>query len=1020
MAIRNLLSRFRSLRRPSLTSSSGAFSSLAKKQASAEDLIVDNLYSEGNMDVSTYMGHLRTRLTRPWNTPRTEVSLQEKIESASEDIKDSEIARAHQAGEITTRDRFQYESNKLGQMQEPGSQAYINQSRLVQSLKDQSEKQERSAFRAEQLNQLSQMPEDTSEKLAQKASLYETLSHQARIDGDEGQALTLETQANNYRASAEKANINDFINQTRLSVSETQTQGLGVPTAEGGVEAFSNLTGVSAPGITTSTTNALKALDRQEQTLERMYGQRQDKSTMIQAYQQAVDAASGDQKTQLTIALNNLQDGLLTLDNSIANTTANIEGTITKIQDAQIAAAGAVFKRQVRENEKQLESIEDQLENEFKEGNVSKVEYVEKGRQLAVEKSQYFQSIATEYSNMGDESNFEKYTEKTDESLDLNDVFEERIQNIDDYEPLFVDSESPLTNISGEKVAKGDIVLTDVRRQKQSGKFDESYSLVDGVYHRVYYPATWTNSDGVEQPLTDDDGFLINDSDIRKIAKNNNLGFINNTNENGKLVEEPVTFVTELRDGKKISIPIQNDKLSQMVDAGVVVGDEKKGFDFEAGIEEKEGTPEALEKSIPFIKDIRETFEKETGNFDKGVTLSQIVNVGFTLQNVQQKLFEGVTGAASGFFKRVTEGVGDFFGGAKDAIEGFDIVPEAIASDVSSPVAGGFAEGTPTEYQDLIASAANKYGLTTDLLSSLIKQESNFNPNAVSSVGATGLTQLMPATAEELGVTDATDPVQAIEGGAKYLAQQIKRYDGDIDLGLAAYNAGAGNVDDFLNGTNRAGNNPNKIKTGGIPPFTETEGYVKRINGFLGNVFQTAPPTDQEFDDRNLNNAFGFSKGELEAGRNPTSDEIDRAYRSDQSTVDLLNRSGFAQAKQPEPVQPVTPVAPIEAPKSTVRVSGKPIQDFFVKPQTRERISDFASDFGKTTTRTASNVGRGVSNIFGNIGSFARNVGADVRKNPERLNVIKQAQALPELVSQTAKKAVKSAGSFLNRFNPFR
>lgn len=121
--------------------------------------------------------------------------------------------------------------------------------------------------------------------------------------------------------------------------------------------------------------------------------------------------------------------------------------------------------------------------------------------------------------------------------------------------------------------------------------------------------------------------------------------------------------------------------------------------------------------------------------------------------------------------------------------------------------------GVTDRYDDLITEASKKHGVSFSLLKALIKIESDFNPRAISSAGAKGLMQIMPENIMALNIKDPFDPLENIMGGARYLKQLIRRFDGKLPMALAAYNAGPNMVDRYKR----------------IPPFEETENFVEKV-----------------------------------------------------------------------------------------------------------------------------------------------------------------------------------------------
>jgi soluble lytic murein transglycosylase-like protein len=199
-------------------------------------------------------------------------------------------------------------------------------------------------------------------------------------------------------------------------------------------------------------------------------------------------------------------------------------------------------------------------------------------------------------------------------------------------------------------------------------------------------------------------------------------------------------------------------------------------------------------------------------------TLARVRSIETTLQQLGHKLENPAVAA-------VTSVAGQL------ASQGFEGIlnqatptPPSFAMPTST---GAGAFKLPASLQQTVERQARLHGIDPALVSAVIKAESGFNPQAVSSVGAQGLMQLMPATAKSMGVENAFDPAQNIAGGVKYLAGLLRKFGGDKALAVAAYNAGPGAVERY----------------NGIPPYKETQQYVQRVLSYKDRFTETAAAT---------------------------------------------------------------------------------------------------------------------------------------------------------------------------------
>jgi soluble lytic murein transglycosylase-like protein len=158
----------------------------------------------------------------------------------------------------------------------------------------------------------------------------------------------------------------------------------------------------------------------------------------------------------------------------------------------------------------------------------------------------------------------------------------------------------------------------------------------------------------------------------------------------------------------------------------------------------------------------------------------------------------------------------------RGAVVASRVVPEKVVSTAAPPPASTKQSDPSLTVNELVANIARRHDVEPSLVDSVIRVESNYNPNAVSSAGAMGLMQLIPSTARRFGVNNTFHPEQNIEGGVRYLKYLMQLYHGDERLALAAYNAGEGAV----------------AKYKGIPPYPETQNYVYQVGKKLGQSRQ--------------------------------------------------------------------------------------------------------------------------------------------------------------------------------------
>lgn len=529
MAIRSA-SQYQSFRRRagSPGSQSNFAASLIKKQNSAEDDYWDNQYDIGNVTAEQYLTLLKSReSTRTYYTPLQLQNLQQKIVSVGEDFTDSEVEKMYKEGKIDTTGYTQYFKQRLDTMT-PDNKTYNTLSVKVKGLEDKSQREARSAYRTEQMIKISQEQGDTSKSQEAKAKLYQELEDQARLDGDTAQADQFLIQKNNAKESARKANINDYITETRGTATtkygEVAQQAGTAPTSGGSAPLRSQGTGSSvSSGKATTTaaprasfptsggtsTKVVSAMNR----INNLETNRAELEYKIGRYENAIGQATGDQKTSLINTYNSYL-------NDYAQNASSLSDAQQSLADAQQASVVGAANKYVSDTQTSYKKDQKDLQSAFVAGQLDKEEYLAAAKTLFDEKMKFLDEATQGYDSLGESDKAEKYRGVIETETPKYEALQYIIENKDSFQPIRVDKNGKATGLFGDSVKAGDIDLVDVSRLKDAGGFEDNYAKIGGVYHRVYAPKV-VDEEGNAYGGSDEngEGMYLNMANSKEYAK---------------------------------------------------------------------------------------------------------------------------------------------------------------------------------------------------------------------------------------------------------------------------------------------------------------------------------------------------------------------------------------------------------------------------------------------------------------------------------------------------------------------
>lgn len=411
-----------------LTSQSNYARTLVNRQNAAEDDYNDYAYANGTITADQYITNLNKRKARAGLTPLQTQNLNQKIETVQNDYQDSLINTAYKTGAtyngevVDTKFVLNREKSKLEKMT-PGSDAYNKQQALVDSYNEKLQKETRKAYRQTELNKMSTMRQETSIELNNKANMYEKLQAMAQADGETDEALNYETQKNNLKQSAEKAAVNERIqdvvvkNSTPVKPLSQNLSGDTVATANQGLTGNLPATKTTTPeGVATveeppkeqeteivnyggvqmsrevydelvKSTDIKNYLDRNAKDIRKINGDAggnnglnaaiASQENLVNVYKQELATASPDNKDTLLKGYNDAVERYNNLVQQRDDVIANVEERSMTFSDIVAKKAASIMKNQDATFERNVDAAIKKTQEDFSNGKIGLDQYIE-------------------------------------------------------------------------------------------------------------------------------------------------------------------------------------------------------------------------------------------------------------------------------------------------------------------------------------------------------------------------------------------------------------------------------------------------------------------------------------------------------------------------------------------------------------------------------------------------------------------------------------------------------------------